>query len=205
MLSWSGRHRPPIDDRGVYPRPVQHPLPVWVAVGGTPESAARTGLLGLPLALAIIGGEPARFAPFREIHRRAAHEAGHDFAPAFSINSHGFIADDSQAAADTSYPAVKGQMDEIGRERGWPPMSRDQFDASRSLKGANFIGSPQEIVDKILYQYELFGHDRFLVQFTVGSLPHDKVLRSSNCSERRWRQSSDARSRRSRTMTWQSM
>ncbi|CAN5291322.1 LLM class flavin-dependent oxidoreductase [soil metagenome] len=178
MLTWSGKHRPAIDDRGVYPRPVQHPLPVWVAVGGTPESAARTGLLGLPLALAIIGGEPARFAPFRELHRRAAQGAGHDPAPAFSINSHGFVADDSQAAADISYPAVKGQMDKIGRERGWPPMSRDQFDASRSLKGANFIGSPQEIVDKILYQHEIFGHDRFLVQFTVGSLPHDKVLRS---------------------------
>ena len=177
-VTWSGRHRPPIDDRGVYPRPVQDPLPVWVAVGGTPESAVRTGLLGLPLALAIIGGEPARFAPFRQLHRQAAQQAGHDPLPAFSINSHGFIAEDSQDAADTAYPAVKLQMDRIGRERGWPPMSREQFEASRSLRGSNFIGSPAEVVEKILYQHDIFEHDRFLIQFTVGSLPHDQVMRS---------------------------
>jgi probable LLM family oxidoreductase len=176
-VTWSGKHRPPIDDRGVYPRPSQDPLPVWIAVGGSPESAVRTGLLGLPLALAIIGGEPARFAPFAELHRRAASKAGHGRLP-FSINSHGFIADDSQVAADTAFPALKLQMDKIGRERGWPPMSREQFEASRSLQGANFVGSPAEIVDKILHQYEIFEHDRFLIQFTVGSLPHAQVMRS---------------------------
>ncbi|MDQ3938718.1 MAG: LLM class flavin-dependent oxidoreductase [Chloroflexota bacterium] len=177
-VTWTGRHRPSIDDRGVYPRPIQNPLPVWVAVGGTPESAVRTGLLGLPMALAIIGGEPARFAPFRELHRRAAQQAGHDPLPAFSVNSHGLIADDSQDAADTVFPALKLTMDKIGRERGWPPMTREQFEASRSLEGSNFVGSPAQIVEKILYQYEIFGHDRFLIQFTVGSLPHGKVLRS---------------------------
>ncbi|HSH21520.1 MAG TPA: LLM class flavin-dependent oxidoreductase [Candidatus Caenarcaniphilales bacterium] len=176
-VTWSGKHRPSIDDRGVYPRPIQDPLPVWIAVGGTPESAVRTGFLGLPLALAIIGGEPARFAPFAELHRQAARQAGHE-PPPFSINSHGFMAENSQDAADTAFPAIKQQMDKIGRERGWPPMSREQFEASRSLRGANFVGSPQEVVDKILYQYEIFRHDRFLIQFTVGSLPHDKVLRS---------------------------
>jgi probable LLM family oxidoreductase len=178
-LTWPGtRHTPTIEDRGVYPRPVQDPLPVWVAVGGTPESAARTGLLGLPLALAIIGGEPARFAPFREIHREAAQQAGHHPLPAFSINSHGLIADDAQDAADTVFPALKQTMDRIGRERGWPPMTREQFEASRTLHGSNFVGSPDQIVEKVLHQFEIFEHDRFLLQFTVGSLPHAKVLRS---------------------------
>ena len=177
-VSWAGtRHTPRIEERGVYPRPIQDSLPVWIAVGGTPESAARAGLLGLPLALAIIGGEPARFAPFREIHRQAAAQAGHA-TPAFSINSHGLIADDSQDAADTVFPALKQTMDKIGRERGWPPMTRDQFEASRSLQGSNFVGSPAQVVEKVLYQYEIFEHDRFLIQFTVGSLPHAKVMRS---------------------------
>ncbi|MBA2254584.1 MAG: LLM class flavin-dependent oxidoreductase [Chloroflexi bacterium] len=179
LLSWPGsRHRPPIEGRGVYPRPMQEPLPVWVAVGGTPESAVRTGFLGLPMALAIIGGQPERFAPFAELFRRAAREAGHDPVPPMSINSHGFIAEDSQEAADIAYPAIKAQMDRIGRERGWPPMSREQYEAARAIRGANFVGSPAEIVEKILFQYEIFHHERFLIQFTVGTLPHDKVMRS---------------------------
>jgi probable LLM family oxidoreductase len=178
-VSWpGGRHTRPIADRGVYPRPLQELLPVWIAVGGTPTSAVRAGMLGLPMALAIIGGEPARFAPFAELHRRAAREAGHDPVPPLSLNSHGLIADDSQVAADTVFPALKATMDRIGRERGWGPMSREQFEASRSLHGANFAGSPQEVVDKILYQHEIFRHDRFLIQFTVGSLPHAVVMRS---------------------------
>jgi probable LLM family oxidoreductase len=164
-------------EHGVYPLPVQQPLPVWVAVGGTPESAYRTGALGLPMALAIIGGLPERFAPFAEIHRQAARDAGVD-VPALSINSHGLIADTSQAAADLAFPAMKQMMDRIGRERGWPPLDRDAFEASRTLRGASFVGSPQEVVEKILFQREIFGHDRFLVQFTVGALPHDVVMRS---------------------------
>jgi probable LLM family oxidoreductase len=179
ILTWEGsKHRPGIPGRGVYPRPLQDPLPVWVAVGGSPESAMRAGLLGLPMALAIIGGEPARFAAFVELFRRAAREAGHDPAPPVSINSHGFVAEDSREAADLVFPALKLMMDRIGRERGWPPMSREQFEASRSLHGSNFVGSPQEVIDKILYQYDIFKHDRFLCQFTVGSLPHDRVMRS---------------------------
>jgi probable LLM family oxidoreductase len=177
-ITWSGRHRPPIEDRGVYPRPIRDPLPIWVAVGGTPESAVRAGTLGLPMALAIIGGRPARFAPFADVFRRAAAAAGHDPAPGFSINSHGFIADDSQGAAEIAYPGFKATMDRIGRERGWPPMSREQFEASRGLDGANFIGSPAEVTEKILHQHEIFAHDRFLVQFTVGPIPHDAVMRS---------------------------
>jgi alkanesulfonate monooxygenase SsuD/methylene tetrahydromethanopterin reductase-like flavin-dependent oxidoreductase (luciferase family) len=176
-VSWSGTTRAAIDDRGVYPRPQQGELPIWVAVGGTPESAVRAGALGLPMALAIIGGMPERFAPFAEIHRRAAIEAGHA-PPPLGINSHGFIADTSQRAADESFGPVSTVMDRIGRERGWPPMSRDDFDRARNLRGANFVGSPQEVIEKILFQHEIFGHQRTLLQFTVGPMPHASVMRS---------------------------
>jgi probable LLM family oxidoreductase len=177
-VTWSrGRHRAPVEDRGVYPRPLQDPLPVWIAVGGNPQSAVRAGVLGLPMALAIIGGLPERFAPFAELHRRAAHEAGHGRLP-LSINSHGFIADDSRKAADEAFVAFKTVMDQLGRERGWPPMTRDQFEASRGLRGANFVGNPQEVVEKVLFQHEIFGHQRFLVQFGVGTLPHASLMRS---------------------------
>jgi probable LLM family oxidoreductase len=176
-VSWSGRHRAPIEGLAVYPRPVQDPLPVWVAVGGSPQSAARAGVLGLPMALAIIGGLPERFAGFAEVHRRAAAHAGRP-APALSINSHGFVADTAQAAADIAFPAFKAAMDRIGRERGWPPMSRADFDASMQLRGANFVGSPAEVTEKILYQHEIFGHDRFLIQLSVGTLPHAQLMRA---------------------------
>jgi probable LLM family oxidoreductase len=176
-VHWAGRHRAPLDGQGVYPRPVQDPLPLWVAVGGTPQSVVRAGVLGLPMALAIIGGQPERFAPFAELHRRAAAEAGHP-APALSINSHGFIADTSQAAMDEAFVAHKVVMDKIGRERGWPPMTRAQFDAGAGLHGANFVGSPQQVIEKILFQHEIFEHDRFLVQFSVGTMPHASIMRS---------------------------
>jgi probable LLM family oxidoreductase len=176
-ITWAGRHRAAIDDRGVYPRPAQDPLPIWIAVGGTPQSIVRAGTLGLPMALAIIGGQPARFAPYAELHRRAAAEAGHP-APALSINSHGFVAETSQQAADEAFPAHKTLMDRIGRERGWPPLTRPDFDAARGLHGANFVGSPQEVVEKILYQHELFDHDRFMIQFSVGTMPHRSIMRS---------------------------
>ncbi|MEA2380309.1 MAG: hypothetical protein QOH72_280 [Solirubrobacteraceae bacterium] len=176
-VTWSGRHRAPLDGRGVYPRPLQDRLPVWVAVGGTPQSVVRAGVLGLPMALAVIGGQPERFAPLAELHRRAAEEAGHD-APALSINSHGFIADTSQAAADEAYVAHKVVMDKLGRERGWPPLTRAQFDAGAGLHGANFVGSPEQVIEKILFQHEIFGHQRFMVQFSVGTMPHASIMRS---------------------------
>jgi len=151
---------------------------VWVAVGGTPESAVRTGTLGIPMALAIIGGMPERFAGFVELHRRAARAAGHDPAPAVSINSHGYVADTSQQAADEAYAPLAAVMNRIGRERGFPPMDRESFDASRTLRGANFVGSPAEVIEKILFQHELFHHDRFLLQIIGGGLPHDRIMRS---------------------------
>jgi len=177
-VTWSGKHRAPIDDLIVYPRPVQNPLPVWVAVGGNPPSAVRAGVLGLPMALAIIGGMPERFAPLVEIHREAARRAGHDPVPALGINSHGYIADTSQAALDESYPYVAAMMNKIGRERGWSPMTRAQYDAAATLRGSNFVGSPDQVVEKILFQHEIFNHDRFLVQLTVGSMPHAQILHS---------------------------
>ena len=177
-VTWTGHHRAPLDNLGVYPRPVQNPLPIWVAVGGTPASVMRAGALGLPLALAIIGGAPERFVSFVELYRQAAERAGHDPATLqVSINSHGFIADTSQAAVDAAYPPYIETMGRIGRERGWPPPTRVQFDFERAPRGAMLLGSPQEVIDKILFEHSLFGHQRTLIQFTIGSMPHDAVMR----------------------------
>ena len=179
IVNWKGGHRAPIDNLGVYPRPIQNPLPVWIAVGGTPQSVVRAGTLGLPLALAIIGGAPERFVPFIDLYRESANRAGHDPARLkVSINSHGFIADDSREAADVFFPPYAEAMTRIGRERGWPPTTRLQFEGSRSMRGALAVGNVQEVIDKIMFQYSLFKHDRFLMQFSVGTMPHDKMMRS---------------------------
>ncbi len=178
-VTWSGVHRAPLSGQAVYPRPLQQPLPVWVAVGGSPQSAARAGRLGLPMALAIIGGEPARFAPFVQLYRDAGRKAGHDeSALAVSINSHGFVADTSRQAAEDFYPGYAEVMTRIGHERGWPPTTRAHFDASRSPRGALLVGSAQEVVDKILAQHAIFGHQRFMAQMDVGAVPHAKLMRA---------------------------
>ena len=178
-VTWRGEHRAPIDDLPIYPRPVQDPLPVWVAVGGHPESVVRAGRLGLPLALAIIGGEPRRFVPLVDLYRQAGRRAGHDPATLrVSINSHGLIEEDSRQAADDAYAAYSHVMAKIGRERGWPPPTRERFEAERGPLGANLVGTPEEVAAKIVYEHELFGLDRFLIQLSVGTLPHEKVLRA---------------------------
>lgn len=176
QVTWSGRFRPQLEGQAIYPRPLQDPLPIWVAVGGTPPSVIRAGAWGLPVMLAIIGGLPERFVPLARLYRQVAQQRGHE--PRLGIASHGFLAGTSQEAADTAFPAFKRQMDRIGQERGWPPLTREQFDFARSLRGADFVGSPQQVIEKILFQHELFGHDRFLIQLTVGTLPHRKVLRA---------------------------
>ena len=153
------------------------PIPIWVAVGGTPESAVRAGMLGLPMALAIIGGQPERFRPFAELHRRGAAGGGHRTA----VPEHQLARlhrGDAERAIDESFPYVAEAMNRIGRERGWPPMTRADYEAAAGPRGANFVGTPEQVVEKILYQREVFGHDRFLLQFGVGGVPHEGVLRS---------------------------
>jgi probable LLM family oxidoreductase len=178
-VTWSGRFRAPLTDQPVYPRPVQPKLPVWVAVGGTPESVVRAATLGLPLAVAIIGGMPEHFAPLIELYREAAAEAGHDPATLpVSINSLGFIADDAQTAAETMWPPYFAMMSKIGKERGWSPMTRQQFDWSYTPRGANFVGAPNQIIDKILAQHAMFSHNRFLMQFGIGGANHMAAMRA---------------------------
>ncbi len=180
-VTWagSGRHRAPLRDAGVYPRPVQDPLPVWIGVGGTPQSVLRAGLLGLPLVIAIIGGEPARFAQFAELYREALRRGGHDAERAqLAINSHAHLADDAQQAADEMFPPYAAMMSRIGRERGWPPLVRQQFEAGRTPRGHLFVGDPEQVAEKILAQHEIFGHTRFLAHMGMGGLEHAKVLRA---------------------------
>ncbi|MCB0083366.1 MAG: LLM class flavin-dependent oxidoreductase, partial [Caldilineaceae bacterium] len=178
-ITWSGAHRAPITDLGIYPRPVQPEMPVWVAVGGTPQSVVRAATLGLPMALAIIGGMPERFAPMVDLYRQAARQAGHDPAQLpVSINSHGLLADDSQQAADDYFPAYVQVMNQIGRERGWAGITRAQFEAARTLRGSEFVGSPAEIIEKILFQHQIFGHQRLLLQLGVGTIEHKKMMRA---------------------------
>jgi len=178
-LTWSGRLTPSVEGRGVYPRPVQDPLPIWIAVGGTPDSAVRAGTLGLPMALAIIGGMPEQFGPFVEIYRTAWARAGRDPALArLGINSHGYVADDAKQARDAYFPSYAAAMNAIGRERGWTPMGRHAFDAQCAPRGALLVGSPAEVTDKILFEHEVFRHDRFLLQIGVGALPHTAATRS---------------------------
>jgi len=158
----------------VSPRPVQNPIPVWIAVGGTPTSVARAGVLGLPLTIAIIGGQPERFVPLVDLYRRAAAEAGHDPNRLdLGINTHAFVGDDSAFA-----PHYTAMMGRIGRERGWPPMTRDQYLALKSPSGALAVGSPEEVTEKILFQHELFANTRYLAHMSLGAVEHADVLRS---------------------------
>jgi probable LLM family oxidoreductase len=178
-VTWTGQTRPPLPGLSVYPRPLQDKLPIWVAVGGTPQSLVRAATLGLPAALAIIGGAPERFAPLAELYRDAARRAGRDPAALpLSINSHGFVAETSQQAADEFFPPYAHVMSQLGRERGWPPTTRRQFDALCTLRGALAVGSPEAVVEKILFQHEIFGHRRYLMQMSVGTMPHDRIMRS---------------------------
>ena len=176
-VTWQGKLRPPIDGLGVYPRPLQPSLPVWIAVGGTPTSAVRAATLGLPMALAIIGGLPERFVTFVDLYKETANSKGFENPP-LSINSHVYVADTYSQAGEEFFPAYSAMMNHIGKERGWSPMGRADFEAMRSPKGSLVVGSPSEVIDKILFEHELFGHSRFLAQMSMGTMPHDKILRS---------------------------
>jgi alkanesulfonate monooxygenase SsuD/methylene tetrahydromethanopterin reductase-like flavin-dependent oxidoreductase (luciferase family) len=177
IVTWSGKHRAPIQGRGVYPRPFQESLPVWIAVGGNPASVVRAGTLGLPLALAIIGGAPERFVPLVDLYREAARRAGHDPAQLpVGINSPGFIADSADQAADAFFPPYTALMNTLARERGFSPIGRRDFDALRSPRGALVLGSSEQVAEKILFEHELFGNQRFMVELTVGAMPHRDTM-----------------------------
>lgn len=178
-ITWKGKHRPAIDNRGVYPRPYQSELPIWVAVGGTPNSVIRAATYGLPLAIAIIGGSPEHFKPLAQLYKTTWIKAGHDESKIqLSVHSHGYIADTSQQAADEFYPSYQHVMTQLGKERGWPPLTRPQYEGLRTKKGALLVGSVQEVTEKILYEQELFGLTRFLLHNSVGTMPHKQVMRS---------------------------
>jgi len=177
-VTWNGAHRPALSGQGVYPR-ARADLPIWIAVGGTPQSVARAGMLGLPLALAIIGGDPARFTPFADLYREAGRRSGHAAdALKLGVNGHGFVADTKEAAIDAFYPSYAEAMSRIGRERGWPPMSRAQFDAGVGDNGHLVIGTPDEAIAKVLRLRKLLRCERYLMQMHVGPVPQDALLRS---------------------------
>ncbi len=178
-VSWRGKHRPSINNLGVYPRPYQDSIPVWLAAGGTPASAVRAATLGLPLMLAIIGGRPEQFVPFINLYKETATKTGKTISQLqIGINNHFYVSEDSQQAANEFYPFYAEMMNRVGRERGWPPLSRQQYDYARSAQGALMTGSVQEVIDKILYEHELFGNTRFLAQASVGNVPHAKTMHS---------------------------
>jgi probable LLM family oxidoreductase len=178
IVTWQGEKRAPINGRGVYPRPLQNTLPVWIAVGGTPQSVARAGAMGLPLAVAIIGGEYPRFAPFFKLYREAATRAGHDAgALPTSIAVHGFIADTTDIAAHQFYGPQAAVMDRIGRERGWGPTNRAHFDQARGPIGNLFVGEPELVAEKIIAAHKVFGMSRFMLQMAIGLMPHDQIMR----------------------------
>ncbi|HYO37640.1 MAG TPA: LLM class flavin-dependent oxidoreductase [Geodermatophilus sp.] len=178
-VTWSGRHRPALTGQGVYPRPVQDPLPVWVGVGGTPTSFVRAGLLGLPLMVAIIGGQPRQFAPLVDLYRQAGERAGHP-PEALRVGLHvfGFVADSTQAAADTIYPGWHEMFTKVSRERGFAPPSRAQFDATSGPDGAFFTGDPDTVAEKLVrISGQLGGVDRVSIQMTNPRLAHADLLR----------------------------
>ena len=179
-VRWSGKHRAPLTGQGIYPRPLQSPLPIWVGVGGTPASFVRAGKLGLPLMVAIIGGEPHRFRPLIDLYRQAGERAGHS-PDKLSVGLHciGFLADTTEQAADVFYPGYAHTFTEIGKERGWSPTTRAQFDATRGPKGALLIGDAETVAEKILYVNEaLGGLSRITFQMGVSTLPHKKMRRA---------------------------
>ncbi|MCT8138025.1 LLM class flavin-dependent oxidoreductase [Anaerobacillus sp. CMMVII] len=178
-VTWKGGHRPAINNLGVYPRPVQEPLPVWIGSGGNTESVIRAGILGLPLVLAIIGGSPLQFAPLVKLYKRAAAQAGHDPSKLpVASHSHGFIADDTQTAADKFFPSTQYVMNVIGRERGWGHYDRSSFDHARSFEGALYVGDPKTVADKIIHLRQNVGITRFMIHMPVGSMPHDDVMKA---------------------------
>jgi probable LLM family oxidoreductase len=179
---WSGEYRPTLNGQGVYPRPLQNPLPIWIGVGGTPESFVRAGMLGLPLMVAIIGGETRKFRPLVDLYREAGRRAGH--SPdrlKVGVHSLGYVAENTQEAVDDFYPGYARTMTEIGKERGWPKMTRASFDSQRGTQGALLVGDPDEVVEKIVrHSKALGGISRITFMMNPASLPHAKLMRATD-------------------------
>ena len=178
VLTWKGKFRPPIVNQGIYPRPLQAEIPVWIGVGGTPASAKRAGRLNLPLIIAILGSAPKHFVPFVELYRESAEKAGHDVSKLqLAISSQFYVAESSQQAADEFYQSYEPLMTRIGRERGWSPMNRESYEYLRK-DGPLVVGDVQYVVDKILAQHELFNNTRFVAQLVTGHTSHANILKS---------------------------
>ena len=178
---WSGKYRPTLNGQGVYPRPLQHPLPIWLGVGGTPESFVRAGLLGLPLMVAIIGGETHRFRPLIDLYREAGRRAGHSPDKLkVGVHSLGYVAESNQEAVDDFFPGYAHTMTEIGKERGWRKMTRESFEAQRGPQGALLVGDPNEVVEKIVgHSKALGGISRITFMMNPASLPHAKLMQAT--------------------------
>ena len=180
-IYWSGKYRPTLNGQGVYPMPLQKSLPIWIGVGGTPESFVRAGMLGLPLMVAIIGGETHRFRPLIDLYREAGREAG--YLPdqlKVGVHSLGYVAESTQEAVDDFFPGYARTMTEIGKERGWPKMTRTSFDAQRGPQGALLVGDPDEVAEKIIrHSQALGGISRITFMMNPASLPHAKLMRAT--------------------------
>ncbi|MGH3668190.1 MAG: LLM class flavin-dependent oxidoreductase [Acidimicrobiia bacterium] len=176
-ITWTGRFRSPLEDQAIYPRPQQDPFPIWVGVGGSPESIVRAATRGLPVALAIIGGNPDRFAFFADLHRKTLVESGHDPALApLAVHAHGYVADSDEQAGEEYYNAYAVAMTQLGRERGWGPMTRPQFEMMRSPEGSLVLGDVETVASKIIRMKQVLGIARFMLHISVGTLPHEQVL-----------------------------
>lgn len=179
-VDWSGQFRPSLNGEGIYPRPLQNPLPIWLGVGGTPQSFVRAGLLGLPLMVAIIGGETSRFKPFTDLYREAGKQAG--YLPdqlKIGVHSLGYVAETTKEAADDFFPGYRHAFNEIGKERGWAPVTRKDFDAQRGPDGALLIGDPDEVIEKIKHHSKILGGiSRITFMMNPASLPHAKLMRA---------------------------
>jgi probable LLM family oxidoreductase len=179
IVNWKGKFRAPLKQIGVFPRPYQQKLPIWIAVGGTPASVVRAGQLNLPLTIAILGGEPARFVQLTNLYRKSAADAGHELSQLqIAINEHMYIADTSEQAADEFFPIYEKMMNRVGKERGWSPLTRPQFEYLRLPTGPLLVGSPDDVIEKLVYQFSLFKNTRFLAQIISGEIEHSKLLRS---------------------------
>jgi probable LLM family oxidoreductase len=178
---WSGKYRPSLKGQGVYPRPLQNPLPVWIGVGGTPESFVRAGLLGLPLMVAIIGGETHRFRPLIDLYKKAGMQSGYSTDQLkVGVHSLGYVAESTQEAVDDFYPGYARTMSEIGKERGWPKMTHESFDAQRGQKGSLLVGNPDEVAEKIIrHSKALGGISRITFMMNPASLPHEKLMQAT--------------------------